>query len=310
MTSQPPELPPPTSDTPEPTDPATPEAAGDETLRAQHLDLDALSAYLDGALEPGEMAAARAHLATCPECGEDLAELRATVALLQGLPQYAPRRTFQLGPEHARGATRAPARVTRGVEGWFERLLPWFPTLRIATVAVAVLLVAVIAGDLVTNRGSEMAGPGQSRGIMADATTSEAEMPAPAPAMEAPPVADEDAELAREAAPRSAAYQPTMSTFAESEPLATGESITFGARDAFSGTESTAPASMEMDEAEEDASGIVVSPAAPATTAPEEVSDPAAGPSGWRLAQVGLGLALVWLIVSLVGLNRIRGDRQ
>ena len=52
MTSLPP---PPANDAPEPTDPAMPEAAGDETLRTQHLDLDALSAYLDGALEPGEI---------------------------------------------------------------------------------------------------------------------------------------------------------------------------------------------------------------------------------------------------------------
>ena len=302
MTSQPP---PPANNAPEPTDPALPEAEADETLRAQHLDLDALSAYLDGALEPGEMAAARAHLATCPECAQDLAEMRATVALLQGLPQYAPRRSFQLGPEHARGAEGATARVSRGLEGWFERLLPWFPTLRIATVAVAVLLVAVIAGDLVTNRGSESSGPAQTGRIMADATDSGAELPAPAPAMEVPPI-EEDAESAQDVAPRSAAFQPTMSVFAESEPLATGESITFGARDALTGTDSAVPASLEVDEAEEDASGIVASPTAPATVAPEE---PAAGPSGWRLAQVGLGLALVWLIVSLVGLNRIRRNR-
>jgi hypothetical protein len=235
--------------------------------------------------------------------------MRATVALLQGLPQYAPRRTFQLGPEHARGAERAPARVSRGLEGWFERLLPWFPTLRIATVAVAVLLVAVIAGDLVTNRGSETTSSLQMRGIEAEATIPGDELPAPAPAMEAPPMADEEAELARDEPPRSAAFQPTMSAFAETAPLATGESITFGAREAVTGTESTVPASMEMDEAEEDASGLVASPADPATAAPEE-SEPAAGPSGWRIAQVGLGLALLWLIVSLVGLNRIRGDRQ
>lgn len=304
MTSQPP---PPANDAPEPTDPALPEAEADETLRAQHLDLDALSAYLDGALEPGEMAAARAHLATCPECAQDLAEMRATVALLQGLPQYAPRRSFQLGPEHARGAEGATARVSRGLEGWFERLLPWFPTLRIATVAVAVLLVAVIAGDLVTNRGSESSGPAQTGRIMADATDSGAELPAPAPAMEVPPI-EEDAESAQDVAPRSAAFQPTMSVFAESEPLATGESITFGARDALTGTDSAVPASLEVDEAGEDASRLVASPTAPATAAPEE-PEPAAGPSGWRLAQVGLGLALVWLIVSLVGLNRIRRNR-
>lgn len=139
--------------------------------------------------------------------------------------------------------------------------------------------------------------------------------------MEAP-AGNLEAELAREEAlpdapanavppdaARSAAYQPTMTVFSESEPLATGESITFGARDAVTGTDSTAPASMDVDGAEEDASGLVTSPTEPAPAAPEEVSEPAAGPSGWRLAQVGLGLALVWLIVSLVGLNRIRGNR-
>lgn len=181
MTTQPPEPTPPTNDAPAPHGPATPDRPGDETLRSQHLDLDALSAYLDGALEPGEQAAARAHLAACAACARDLAELRATVSLLQGLPQYAPRRSFQLGPEHAPEANVAAARVGRGLEGWFERLLPWFPSLRIATVAVAVLLVAVIAGDLVSNRGVEMAGPGPTGGNVTNATRPGTEPPAPRP---------------------------------------------------------------------------------------------------------------------------------
>lgn len=261
-----------------------PEPGGDGSLRSQHLDVDALSAYLEQRLDPEEMAAARAHLATCPECGRELAELRATVALLRDLPQYLPRRTFQLGPEHARGAVRGGG---AGVGGWFERLVPAFPALRIATVAVAVLLVAVIAGDLAVNRGAEPV-PVLQSGDEAEQSTAPEPAPALAPRVQAP--ADGGA------LPRSAAYQATEAVFEDAAGLPQPA--------AESGTEPGVPASMEADDSAGDAPGVV----SPEPAAGPEPAPPP--PSGWRLVQVGLGLALLWLIVSLAGVAWLRRDQS
>ena len=277
------------SDQPEPP-PAEAESGGDGALRAQHLDVDALNAYLDHQLSPQEMVAARAHLATCPACGRELAELRATVALLRELPQYLPRRTFQLGPEHAR------RRSGRGsaLGGWFERLVPAVPALRIATVAVAVLLVAVIAGDLVSNRGADrglVLQSGEQPAELVNAPAPEAPQDsAPAPAMQAP---------AEQARSRPAAIPTTSLADADEEAASFAESAPGD------GTDSAAPASsMAGDDRAEDAPGVVST--APAAE-PEPVSPP---PSGWRLAQVGLGLALLWLIVSLAGVAWLRRDQS
>lgn len=110
-----------------------------------HLTDEVLRAYLDGDLDPGDRVGAAAHLATCPHCRRDLADIRATVSLLRGLPQARPRRSFQLGPDHARD--RQPR-----WQRWFARLIPALPALRAATAGVALLLLAVTAGDLLTNR--------------------------------------------------------------------------------------------------------------------------------------------------------------
>ncbi|HEU0114197.1 MAG TPA: zf-HC2 domain-containing protein, partial [Thermomicrobiales bacterium] len=82
--------------------PANDESFVDLGAGARHLDLDVLSAWVDGALDRDEREAVAAHLAACAACRADRDELRATVTLLQALPQFAPRRSFQLGSEHAR----------------------------------------------------------------------------------------------------------------------------------------------------------------------------------------------------------------
>ena len=74
---------------------------GTRPFPAQHLDLDALTAYVDGRLDGGERRAVDDHLAGCADCRHELAELRATVSLLRGLPRYTPRRSFRLDAEDA-----------------------------------------------------------------------------------------------------------------------------------------------------------------------------------------------------------------
>ncbi len=59
------------------------------TLQHPHADL---SAYIDGALDPAAQAAVDAHLVTCALCRAHVAQLRATVAFVQALPDPAPSR--------------------------------------------------------------------------------------------------------------------------------------------------------------------------------------------------------------------------
>src|SRR3712207_4717154 len=74
--------------------------------RPGHLDIDAVSAFIDRDLGSDELATIEFHLQECPPCYREVLEIRTTVVLLSGLPQYAPRRSFCLGHEHARAGRR------------------------------------------------------------------------------------------------------------------------------------------------------------------------------------------------------------
>lgn len=253
----------------------------------QHLDGEALSDYLDDALEPDERTAATAHLKACGDCRRELAELRATVALLRGLPQYRPRRSFQLGREHA----------PRAGVGFWERLLP---ALRAATIAVAVLLVVVSAGDLVSSR-----------------------------------LGDDDAAFEAPVAPNLANQAPAAVTATGDRALQDmdelGEVPSFA--DAVTSEAGDGARYRDVREAVDDefvgdsVTGAVAEPPpadllpAPAPAAPADsvasgdaasqpesrtTADGRKRPSAWRIAEVALVLVLFWLLVSLVGLQRLR----
>lgn len=104
------------------------------------IDDELLSAWLDGQVSPTERAAVEAAIAADPAVRARATDLRATVALVHGLPQPAPRRTFILTPEQA--AAIRPVRVA-----WITRL---FPAVAAASAVAAVLCLALIAGDLAT----------------------------------------------------------------------------------------------------------------------------------------------------------------
>ena len=110
-----------------------------------HLDTDALSAFIDNRLEGDLALTAAGHIEACSDCRRELAELRATVSLLIGLPQYRPHRTFALGPEYAH-----PIRTSL-----FARFLPLLPRLQAATVACLLLLLVIGAGDVLTQIGDD-----------------------------------------------------------------------------------------------------------------------------------------------------------
>ncbi|GEM_PF-1381457 len=93
-----------------------------------------LSAYVDGQLSSREERALEGHVASCESCRQALAELRSVVALLRATPQAVVPRSFALH--------QAPAQQPQ----WLRYQTP----LRFAAAATAMLLVAVVAGDLAT----------------------------------------------------------------------------------------------------------------------------------------------------------------
>jgi Meckel syndrome type 1 protein len=102
----------------------------------RHPDEETLSAYLDRALDPAVRADVAAHLVTCADCRRGLAELRAVVTLLSGLPEIVPPRSFALTPAM--------------VEARQPRVIQWLPRLRVLTAMAAMLLVVSFAGDILT----------------------------------------------------------------------------------------------------------------------------------------------------------------
>jgi len=103
--------------------------------QGKHLADEVISSYIDGALAPNETAAVRRHLAECGVCAANLRTMRETVLLLKELPQVACPRSFII-----READVMPQR---------PRPSGLFVFLRSATAAVAILLAAVLAGDLI-----------------------------------------------------------------------------------------------------------------------------------------------------------------
>ncbi len=117
----------------------------------QHIRTEDLSAYIDGVLGDDERSAIAVHLEACAECRNELAELRATVRLLNQLPQLEPRRSFQLGMEFDTHRTERSTVV---------RLLPVVRSLSVA--AVILFLVATSALFLENTGNIDESTPSQS----------------------------------------------------------------------------------------------------------------------------------------------------
>lgn len=298
-----------------------------------HLDIDAVSAYVDSDLEAADVAAIRFHLRQCPACDREVLEIRTTVVLLSGLPQYEPRRSFCLGQEHARAGRRrsaaqeaspwTPPALPLGQPGSSTTVLPpagssgpgWLPGLHVAALVVGALLLLVTVGDLTGFA------PGDDTPMQLAAPTAAAELPPPPmaalPAAEMAPrdavsIANDIADDAGPGAPM-AAFQPDL---------------------AADGTESDNSASQEMlAEQEPPAAARVVGTSAGIAAVTRAIPTPGAGvapaesggqsdaairesaggreePSRLRIVQLALALALAWIVVSIVGLRWVRRGRQ
>jgi anti-sigma factor RsiW len=286
----------------------------------RHLSLEILSAYLDAELTADERGVVTTHLSTCQRCQSELQSLRATTTLMRSLPEMRPAKSFQLGPEYAKNA--------RGAVGsrWLARMLRLMPALRAATAAVAMLLVVVVAGDVLTNQENG----NQERPAVTTNVTSTAANQYTAPTStsadslmmesEAPSTSSGEAD---NAAPAAGAAAPNEAAKEESATQENSEASAMQAQEDGAADESRAAES-------EQTSSPALQPAAAAPTVtvePSPTSEPTASPqptatpgpseasgtsegrtSNWRIAEIALGLLLAWLIVTLVGLRRLRHD--
>jgi hypothetical protein len=128
-------------------------AAGD------HLDLDALADVEEGLVDADTATAAEAHLRTCEECGDRLARLRTTRALLSALPadpmpdDVAARVRAAL-PDEPPMTTVVPASTHRR---WRSRNATFAG---LGAVAAGVALIAAIAVGALRSGGNDSGGGG------------------------------------------------------------------------------------------------------------------------------------------------------
>jgi hypothetical protein len=307
--------------------------------RPGHLDIDAVSAFVDRDFVPDDLATIEIHLSQCPACHREVLEIRATVLLLAALPQYAPRRSFCLGHEHAPALRRARRRRWRVSPdpGWTGpyaaagiapdarplagaspvgagRYAAWLPGMQAAAVLIGALLLLVTAGDLAgimpdSQPQARFAAPtvvADDRLAVAQATLlPEAAAPPPEAA-----VSDADGEAAQEPAffetapsDEQAASEGTIGGDSASEELLAGAAVeptprllaTMVVASAVTQAAPTPAAAMARDAAP-----------APAPAPAEGQAADEQQPSRLRMVQLVLALALGWLIVSIVGLKRVR----
>jgi hypothetical protein len=119
-----------------------------------------LSAWLDDSLEPDGRAAVAAHLRSCAGCREALERLRATVSLVQSMPEIpvparVTARAIEIGRAH-HAATRKRA-TARPRFGWLTRPIVAFPLG--AAAAAAAVVVAVTVGRPSPDVTVAVAGP-------------------------------------------------------------------------------------------------------------------------------------------------------
>jgi hypothetical protein len=299
--------------------------------RPGHLDIDAVSAFVDRDLAPDEVATIEFHLTECPACHREVLEIRTTVMLLANLPQYAPRRSFCLGQEHARASRRrlaagaptslptfrpepAGAPLQGPVPG--GALLPaWLPGFQVAAVAIGALLFFVTTWDLATvpaTQTAQLAAPvAMTEREPAAATMLPRLMATMTPAALAAP-ADADAESGTNAFQSEPTAEPRQARADDQ-----GTSGGMSASEEVLMDEAPQPAPAAAPDVVASVTGAVPTPfppAAPEQPAAEpviagsEAAEAAAiRPSWLRLAQLALALLLAWLVVSIVGLRRVRG---
>lgn len=279
--------------------------------RDEHLTDAELNELVDGTLAGRAMERAQAHLDSCLDCDAQYQALLATVTVLKQAPSLMPRRSFHLTPEQAKRPDPVPSRFDR-FANW---LVPGIPAIKFATIAVALLLISVTTFDVLTNQSGQV--------DMGDSTSLQRESDLPAPAAQN--------------AQSEATEALILGESNEAIPDDTESETAFEASDAIGGA-------VEQDAASDSVSnsGMQGAPAAPAAAIeqPNRVASPTAEstspplatatpqPAGtpspsattaagsndgsadfklswWRIAELGLLMVLIWLLVSWVGRSRV-----
>jgi hypothetical protein len=272
-----------------------------------HLDIDAVSAFIDRDLHDDDFAVISLHVTQCPDCAREVLEVRTTVFLLSTLPQYEPRRSFCLGQEHARSSRRRPA---ASAPAWDTGPLPaslapaaaaaaapprftsWLPGLQVAAMVAGVLLLLVTVGDW--------------RGFSGDLSPQQLAAPTAAaglPAEQAPPAAP-----APNAALQANVDSEQAFTTSDGTNLADSASQEMSersvSRSSVVSTVSTGAAAVTQP-----LGGAESAPAAVSTVTPEDAETTVSGRepgSRLRFVQIALFAILAWLVVTIVGLRWVR----
>lgn len=243
----------------------------------RHLDLATVSAYVDGALDQAEREAIEVHLASCAACRQEVAEISVTVDLLHDLPRYRSHRSFRLDP--------AVARRQRGNVVWLGRYLHALPLVRVATAAVALLFLGTIVADVLT----EPEAPSQQ-----DLPAEQGRAPAEREQIVmATATAALDAAASDEGPAQDEAMQGAGDTAADEIPAA-AES---GSQPRAAAVAPPTPTATAVPTA---------TPSPPPTPVPERPASAAGDRLPWRVAEVGLGIALLLLTVVMIVLQRLR----
>ena len=98
--------------------------------------LEILSDYIDGVLPEAERIALEAHLQGCDSCTEELESLRATVQLLQRMPEVEAPRSFRIAPAAVTAPTPPPERP----------VFLW--AMRVSTALAVVAFTVMVAGNV------------------------------------------------------------------------------------------------------------------------------------------------------------------
>jgi hypothetical protein len=251
-----------------------------------HLSNEILSTLLDAPLPSAE-----AHLAKCDRCAERLAELRAVVEQLRGLPLLEPPRDFSLGPR----LVAEPANVVR--------LRRWYTAARVAGGSLAAVFVLLVGGAAyldATAVGRLATTPDNTVGIMLAPATPSRDLAGASAAgrTEATQAGPRAPTAAQPAAPASGA-QPAPATAAAQAPGAAA-----GARAV---APAAAPAGREADQPSTDQVIATTSARPLPTLTPAARANPVAAVAPAQPGDPGAPLRLIASVVGVLAALSLLG---
>lgn len=280
-----------------------------------HPSDDELSAYLNR--DMADLAARQrleAHLETCADCRERLAELRAVVQLLRGFQHPVPKRSFRLDSSMVSVPLPSPELEPVRIDPWIVRVQP---ALRRLTAIAAVLLVVLVTADVLTHRNSSDNGSREVSALSSKSQASDstsvmsagAGKSAPqstSAAAQVPAATAASSSGGESSSAGSSAEAPVTSSAASGQAASesvSGSSAADAARSSEGITPEASAAAMALQQTE--ASGQ-----SPADAVPASNSSTHGGLSFWRLVEFAVGVVVIWLLFLTFVLPRLPRQRR